>query len=104
MPKARVLNILQEIDLDDLVIRVVEEPTTNQGRATFKKQAKEKRIIFYSIKGNLMPVIAPLRTTKECFDALANLFEKKAPTQNRVFKKHHRSLKIEKDEPVASFF
>ena len=51
-----------------------------------------------------MPVIAPLRTTKECFDALANLFEKKAPTQNRVSKKHLRSLKIEKDEPVASFF
>ena len=41
--KARVLNILEESDLDDLVTRVVEEPTTAQGRVAFKKkQAKEK--------------------------------------------------------------
>ena len=39
--KGRVLNILEESDLDDLVTRVVEEPTTNQGRAAYKnKQAK----------------------------------------------------------------
>ena len=30
--KARVLNILEESDLDDLVTRVVEEPTIAQGR------------------------------------------------------------------------
>ena len=51
-----------------------------------------------------MPVIAPLKTTKECFDALANLYEKKAPTQTRALKKKLWSLKMEKDEPVATFF
>ena len=51
-----------------------------------------------------MPIIAPLRTIKECFDALANLDEKKAPTQRRALKKQLRSLKMEKDEAVASFF
>ena len=45
--KYRVLNILEESDLDDLVTRVVEEPTTTQGRATFKKKkANAKRVIF----------------------------------------------------------
>ena len=103
--KARVLNILEERDLDDLVTRVVEETTTTQGRATFKKkQAKEKRIIFDSVKEKLMPVIAPLRTTKECFDALANLYEKKAPTQRRALRKQLRSLKMEKDETITTFF
>ena len=63
--KARVLNILEESDLDDLVTRIVEEPTTTQGRAAFKKkQAKAKRVIFDSVKDNLMPAIAPLRTAK----------------------------------------
>ena len=63
--KARALNTLEESDLDDLVTRDVEEPTANQGRATFKKkQAKAKRIIFYSIKDNLMLVIAPLKQLK----------------------------------------
>ena len=60
--KARVLNILEESDLDYLVTRVVEEPTTAQGRTTFKKkQAKAKRVIFDLVKDNLMPTIAPLR-------------------------------------------
>jgi hypothetical protein len=34
-----------------------------------------------------MPVIAPLKTTKECFDTLTNLYEKKVPSHNRVLKK-----------------
>ena len=35
--KARVLNILEEYDLDNFVISTVEESTTNAGRTTFKK-------------------------------------------------------------------
>ena len=105
MEGSRVLNILDESDLDDLVTRVVEAPTTAQGRATFKKkQAKAKRVISDSVKDNLMVVLAPLRTAKECFDALANLYEKKAPTQRRVLKKQLRSVRMEKDEKVATFF
>jgi hypothetical protein len=33
-----------------------------------------------------MPVIAPLKTEKECFDTLTNLCEKKVPSQKRVLK------------------
>jgi hypothetical protein len=79
--KSRVLNILEEGDLDELVTRVIEEPTSNTGRAAYKKrQAKAKRIIFDSVKDSMMPLIGHLRTAKKCFDALANLYEKKAPT------------------------
>jgi len=67
--KARILNILEEHDLYAFVYGVVEEPTTNAGRTNFKKnQAKAKRIIFDSVKGSIMPVIASLKTAKECFD------------------------------------
>jgi len=77
----------------------------NQGRVALKKkQAKAKRVIYDSIKDNLMPVILSLRTTKECLDALANLYEKKGPTQKRTLKKQLRSLKMEKDESVTSSF
>jgi hypothetical protein len=86
--KARVFNILEEGDLDELVTRVMEEPTSNTGREAYKKrQAKAKRVIFYSVKDNTMPLIAHLRTTKECFDALEKLYEKKSPTQKRTLKK-----------------
>jgi hypothetical protein len=35
--KSKVLNILEEHDLDKFVINVIEEPSTNVGRKTFKK-------------------------------------------------------------------
>ena len=53
--KARILNILEEHDLDNFVFNTVEDPTTNAGRTAFKKnQGKEKRIIFDSVKVNIM--------------------------------------------------
>ena len=51
-----------------------------------------------------MPVVDPLRTRKNAFDALANLYEKKAPTPRRALKKQLHSLKMEKDETIATFF
>jgi hypothetical protein len=52
----------------------------------------------------MMPLIGHLMTVKECFDALANLYEKKAPTQKRILKKQLRTLKMGKDDTVATFF
>ena len=53
---------------------VVEEPSSNAGRTAYKKnQEKARRIIYDSVKVNLMPVITPLKTTKEYFDTLWRL-------------------------------
>jgi hypothetical protein len=96
--KARVFNILEESDLVELVTRVMKEPTSNIGRAAYKKrQDKAMRVIFYSIKDNMMPLIAHLRTAKECFDALANLYEKKAPTQKMTFEETTTYIKDGKE-------
>jgi hypothetical protein len=63
--------------LDELVTRVIEEPTSNVGRESYKKRhEKSKRVIFYLVKESMMPLISHLRTTKEFFDALENLYEK----------------------------
>ena len=86
--KVRIRNILEEYDLDHFITNIVEEPITVVGRTNFKKnQAKAKHIIFDSLKDNIMPVVAPLKTAKECFDTLTNLYEKKAPGERRVLKK-----------------
>ena len=72
---------LEENDLDVLVLNATEEPTSNVGRIAFKKkQAKARRIIYDSVKETLMPTITPLKTAKEYFDTLTNLYEKKAPS------------------------
>ena len=77
--KARVIAILEENDIDHYVTTIVAEPTTNAGRASFKRnQAKARRIIYDSVKEHIMSIITPLKTTKECFDTLVKLYETKA--------------------------
>ena len=103
--KARLTAILDENDLDDIVFNVTKEPTTNPGRLSYKrKQGKARRVIYDSIREELMPNITALKTVKECYDTLVNLYEKKAPRQKRVLKKRLRTLKLSKDESVGSFF
>ena len=103
--KERVLNILEGNDLDSYVTLVIKEPSTNAWRVNFKKnQAKTKQIIYDSVKDNVMPVITSLKTAKECFDTLTNQYKNKAPSQNRELKNKLWSLKMEKDETVASLF
>ena len=58
-------------------------------------------IIYGSVKDNLMSVITPLNTTKECFDTLTNIYEKNASTQKRDLKNKLRNMNMEKDETVA---
>ena len=75
------MNILEEHDLDQFVTNELETPTSAAGRSSFKKnQAKAKRIIFYSVKDSIVIILTPLTTTKECFDTLTNLYEKKIPS------------------------
>jgi hypothetical protein len=91
--------------LGEQVTRVIEEPTSNTGRAAYKKrQDKAKRVIFYSVKDNMMHIIGHLRTVKYFFDALENIYEKKAPTQKRILKKQLRTLRMGKDETIVVFF
>ena len=52
------MNTFVEFDLDDIVTRNLEEPTAViAGAAYRKKQAKTKRLIFESIKDNMMPLV-----------------------------------------------
>ena len=85
--KERVMEILEENDIDHYVTNVVEEPSTNSGRIAFKRnQAKARKIIYDSMKEQIMSVITPLKTAKECFDTLVKLYEAKVPSQKRFLK------------------
>jgi hypothetical protein len=103
--KLRVMNILQEHDLEKYVTSMMEEPTSNAGRVTFKNnQAKSRRIIFDSVKDNIMPRMTSLMNSNECMDTLVNLYEKKAQGQKRTLKHKLKYLKMEKGELVSSFY
>jgi hypothetical protein len=86
------------------VTTVVEEPTTNAGRETFRKiQEKAKRIIFDSFKDSIMPAMTSLMTAKDYIDTLVNLYEKHAPNQKGTLKHKLKYLKMEKGESIAFF-
>jgi hypothetical protein len=79
--KLCITNILQEHDLENYVTTVVEEPTNNAGRMTFRKsQENSKQIIFASVKDSIMPAMTSLMTAKDCMDNLVNLYEKRDPS------------------------
>ena len=60
--KARVIAIFEEHDIDHYVTMVVAKPTSNAGRASFKRnQAKARRIIYDSVKEHIMSIITPLK-------------------------------------------
>jgi hypothetical protein len=102
--KLRIMNILQEHDLEQFVTTVMEEPSSNVRRVAFRKsQAKSKRIFFDLVKESIMPAMTSLMIAKECMDTLVNLYEKKAPSQKRTLKHKLKYLKMEKSESVASF-
>ena len=99
------INILEDNDIDSFVTIMIKEPTKNVGRTNYKKnQENEKRIIYDSVKENIMMVITPLKTTNECFDTLTNIYEKKVPTQKRDLKNKLCGINMERYETVASFF
>ena len=103
--KTRIMNTFVEFDLDDLVTRDLVEPTIGAAKSAFrKKQAKAKRLIFESIKDGMMPLLQPLATAKECMDAFSRLFDTDAPSLKRTLKKQLHTIKMDKNETVASFF
>lgn len=99
------MNLLEENDLDGYVTSVVEEPSDNVEKTAYKKnQAKAKRVIFECVKDHLLSVLTPLKIAKEWFNTLVKLYEKKVPSQKRTLKNKLRTLQMEKDDTVASFF
>jgi hypothetical protein len=97
--KIQITNILQEHDLEKYVTTVVKKPMNNAGRGTFiNSQEKAKRIIFDSVKDNIIPAMTLLMTTKDCMDTLVSLYEKQAPSQKRTLKHKIKYLKMEKGE------
>lgn len=103
--KTKVLNILEENDLEEYVNRVILKPTYNNGKENHKKnQAKEKRILIDSVKYHLIPHISQLKIAKEEYDALTYLFEMNNPRRKRALRRKLRDIKMMKVDTVTTFF
>ena len=74
--KHKVLLILEENELLDHVKQVLPEPEDVEAKAKFgKNEVKAKRILTDSIKDHLIPNVSKLKSPKEMFYALTELYE-----------------------------
>ena len=65
-------------------------------KALHKNLVKAKTIIVDSIMDHLIPKVSSLKTLKEMFDSLTNLFEGKNINQNMTLIKQKKKWRIQK--------
>jgi hypothetical protein len=70
--------ILDENDILEHVIVGVSKPYEAEENTKHKKnENKEKRIVSDSVKDHLIPYISKLQTTRQMYEALSMLYERK---------------------------
>ena len=72
--------------------------------ATIYVITKAKRIIVDSIKGHLIPHVSSLKTPKEMFDSLTELFEGKNINQKMTLRNQLKNVKIQFADTIQSYF
>jgi hypothetical protein len=103
--KSRFLITLEESDLMKYIEEVVPESADDAKKSQWRKNdAKDRKIIIYSMRDHLIPHISNLKTAKQMYDALKKLFE--SNNTNRALSLRHqlRNLKMTKPDTVATFF
>ena len=68
------------------------------------KPFKAKKIIVDSIKDHLIPQVSSLKTPKEMFDSLTNIFEGKNINLNMTLRNQLKNVKIQNVETMQSYF
>jgi hypothetical protein len=61
-------------------------------------------IIIYSVRDHLIPHISNLKTTKQMYDALKKLFERKNTNKALALRHQLHNLKMTKYDTVSTFF
>ena len=98
--KYQIMLILEENDLEGFIKEEVSELEEYEAKAKYKKDMiKDKRIIYDSIKYNLIPQVSSMRTPKEMFDALSNLFEGRNITREMTLRNHLKSVNLTIEKP-----
>jgi hypothetical protein len=102
--KHRLHMILDKNDLLEHVAVGVPEPEEEEKKTKDKKnEKKEKRIVSDSVKDHLIPHISELETSRQMYEALNRLYERKYISQNLALRNQLRNMKMENSESVSSY-
>ena len=98
--KYHIMLILEENDLEIFIKEEVLETEEVEVKAKYKKDMiKDKRIIYDSIKDNLIHQVSSRRTPKEMFDALSILFEGRNINRKTTLRNHLKGVKAQSQKP-----
>jgi hypothetical protein len=103
--KLRLQITLEEDDLLSLIEKTLPETTTDEEKDDWKaNDVKARKVIIYSVRDNLLPLIATLKTTYEMYEALKNMFESNNTIRALTLKNQLQHIKMKKVDTVATFF
>ena len=99
---------LEEKEVMDYLQGKIPEPPSNASAATKTKynraEVKAKKIIRDSIDKHLVTYISELKTSKEIYDKLVNMFNVSNVNQILFLKNKLKDIKKGKDEDIQSYF
>ena len=93
--------ILEENDLDLYISKEFQELEGDEAKSIHKKNLfKYKSIIAYSIKDHLIPHVSSLKTPKEVFNDLTNLFKGKNINRKMTLGNQPKNVNIHNSETI----
>jgi hypothetical protein len=88
-----------------VIQKALPETTIDEEKEEWNEDdVKARKIIIYSLRDHLLPRIANLKTTREMYEALKNMFESNNTLIALTLKGHLQNIKMTKYDTVATFF
>ena len=102
--KARIVLLLEECELWELVGQAVTSPTDPILLAKFKKKnVRAKRIILDSVKDHIIPHVVRKDYAFQMWESLGNLYPSSNQNRKMVLREKLRSTKMAREESVTSY-
>jgi hypothetical protein len=103
--KARVTLILKELDLWEIMEKVVLILTDAAEKVVLKKKdIKSQRVIMYVIKDHLIPRVVEKNSSKNMFKDIVDLFQSDNLKRKMVLRNNLRSIQMSRSDNVTSYF
>jgi hypothetical protein len=88
-----------------VIQKALPETATDEEKEEWKEDdVKARKIIIYSVRDHLLPRIANLKTAREMYEALKNIFESNNTLRALTLKGQLQNIKMTKADTIATFF
>ena len=101
--RARIVLLLEECELWEIVESVVNVPTDPTQLVEFKKNVKVKRIILDSVNDHIIPHVSGKDYAYQMWESLSNLYQSSNQHRKMVLQEKLRTTSMAKRESITSY-